>query len=56
MVDITKQETNKNVLIHVDNNTMKCKMEVLHGVINFDVERLVASLLGFDKQIYSKGK
>ena len=31
-------------------------MEVLHGVINFDVENSLASLLGFDKQIYSKGK
>ena len=56
MVDIIKQETNNNVLIQVDKNTMKCKMEVLHGVINFDVGNSVASLLGFDKQIYSKSK
>ena len=56
MVDIRKQETNNNVLIQVDKNTMKCKMEVLHVVNNFDVENSVASLLGFDKQIYSKGK
>ena len=31
-------------------------MEVKQGVINFDVENSVASLLGFDKQIYSRGK
>ena len=56
MADIIKQETNNNVIIQVDKNTMKCKMEVKHGVINFDVENSVASLLGFDKQIYSRGK
>ena len=56
MVDITKQETNDNVLTKVDKNTLKCKMEVLQGVINFDVENSVASLLGFDKQIYSRCK
>ena len=56
MADVIKQETNNNVLIQVDKNTMKYKMEVLHGVIIFDVENSVASLLGFDKQIYSRGK
>ena len=56
MADVIKQETNKNVLIQVDINTMKYKLEVLQGVINFDVENSVASLLGFDKQIYSRGK
>ena len=35
---------------------MKCKMEVLQCVINVDVKNSVASLLGFDKQIYSRGK
>ena len=35
---------------------MKCKVEVLQGDINFDVENSVASLLGFDKQIYSRSK
>ena len=55
MVDIIKQETNSNVSIE-DKNTMKCKREVLHGIIKFDVENSVASLLGFDKQIYLKNK
>ena len=35
---------------------MKCKMEVLQGVINFNVENSLASILGFDEQIYSRGK
>ena len=54
--DIMKQETNNDVIIQVDKNTMKCKMEVKQGVINLDVENSVSSLLGFDKQIYSRGK
>ena len=56
MADTIKKETNNNILIQAEKNTMKCKMEVLQGVINFDVENLVAPLLGFDKQIYSRGK
>ena len=56
MADIIEQETNKNVTIQVDKNTMKCKMEVKQGVINFHVENSVASLIRFDKQIYSRGK
>ena len=56
MADKIKQETNNNVIIQVAKNTMKWKMEVKQGVINFDVENSVASLLGFDKQIYSRGK
>ena len=42
IVDITKQETYNKILIHVDKNTMKCKLEVLQGDINFDVENSVA--------------
>ena len=55
IADIIKQETN-NVIIQVDKNTMKCKMEVKKGVFNFAVENSVSSLLGFDKQLYSRGK
>ena len=55
IADIIKQETYKNFLIQVDKNTMKRKMKVLQAVINFIVENSVASLLGFDKQIYSRG-
>ena len=56
IADIIKQETNNNVIIQVDKITMKCEMEVKQGVINFDVENSVALLLGFNKQIYSRGK
>ena len=56
IAEILKEETNGNVIIEPKKNTMKCKMEVLQGVIKFDVENSVASLLGFDKQIYSRGK
>ena len=56
MADIIKQETNNNVIIQVDKNTMKCKTEVEQGVINFDVENSAASLLKFDKQMFSRGK
>ena len=55
IADIIKQETNEKILIQVDKNTMKCKTEVLQGVINFNVQKSVASLLEFDKQIYSRG-
>ena len=56
IADIIKQETNNKILLQVDKNTMKCKMEVLQGVFNFNVENSVASVLGFDEQIYSRGK
>ena len=55
MADIIKQETNNNI-IQLDKNTMKCKIVVKQGVINFDVENSVASLLGFDNEIYSRVK
>ena len=51
-----KQKTKNNILIQVDKNTLKCKMEVLQGVINFNVENSVASLLRFRKIVYKKGK
>ena len=56
IADIIKQETNNKILLQVDKNTMKCKMEVLQGVFNFHVENSVASLLGFDEQTYSRSK
>ena len=32
-----------------DQNTMKCKMEIKQGVLSFDVENSIGSLLGFRK-------
>ena len=55
IADIIKQETNNNVLIQADKNTMKCKVEVIQDVISFDVDNSVGSLLGFDRKIYSTG-
>ena len=51
-----KQETNGNVIIEPDKNTMKCLMEMKQGAINFDVENSIASLLGFRKAVYKQGK
>ena len=56
IADIKKQETNNKILLQLDKNTIKSKMELLQGVINFNVENSVASLLGFDKHIYSRVK
>ena len=35
---------------------MKCLMEIKQGAINFDVEKSIASLLGFRKAVYKQGK
>ena len=56
LAELIKEATNGNVIIEPDKNTLKCKMEVQQGVIIFVVENSVASLLGFGKQIYSRGK
>ena len=55
IADVIKRETNKNVLMQADKNTMKCKIEVLQVVISFDVDNSVGLFLGFDRQIYSTG-
>ena len=35
---------------------MKSRMEIKQGALSFDVENSIASLLGFRKVIYKKGK
>ena len=50
------KETNGNVIIEPDKNTMKCLMEIKQGAINFDVENSIASLLGFREKVYDQGK
>ena len=35
---------------------MKCLVEIKHGTNSFDVQNSIASLLGFRKIIYKKGK
>ena len=56
IAELIKEETNGNVIIEIDKNTMKCLMEVKQGAINFDIENSIAPLLGFRKIVYNKGK
>ena len=56
IAEITKEETDGNVIIEPDKNTMKCLMEIKQGALSFDIENSIASLLGFKKIVYKKGK
>ena len=56
IAELIKGETNGNVIIEPDKNTMKGLMEIKQGAINFDVENSIASLLGFRKAVYKQGK
>ena len=40
IAQLKKEETNGNVIIEPDKNTMKCLMEIKQGANNFDVENL----------------
>ena len=55
IAELIKEETDGNVIIEPDKNTMKCLMEIKHGTISFDVENSIASLLGFRKAVYKQG-
>ena len=50
------KETDGNVTIEPDKNTMKCLMEIKQGARSFDIQNSLASLLGFRKIIYKKGR
>ena len=56
IAELIKEETDGNVIIEPDKNTMKCLMEIKQGAISFDIENSIASLLGFRKIVYKKGK
>ena len=56
IAELIKEETNGNVIIESDKNTMKSLMEVKQGATNFDIENSIAPLLGFRKAVYKKGK
>ena len=56
IAEVIKEETDGNVIIEPDKNTMKCLMEIKQGALSFDIENLLASLLGFRKIIYKKGR
>ena len=54
IAELIKEETNGNVIIEPDMNTMKRFMEIKQGAINFDIETSIAPLLGFRKIVYKQ--
>ena len=56
IAELIKEETDGNFIIEPDKSTMKCLMEIKQGAISFDIENSIASLLGFRKIVYKKGK
>ena len=56
IAELINEETDGNVIIEPDKNTMKCLMEIKQGALCFDIEISLASLLGFRKTIYKKGR
>ena len=56
IAELIKEETDGNVIIEPDKNTMKCLMEIKQGAISSDVENSIATLLGFRKIVYEQGK
>ena len=56
IAELIKEETNGNVIIEPDNNTMKCFMEMKQSAIIFDIKNSIAPLLGLRKIVYEQGK
>ena len=56
IAELLKEETNGNVKIESDKNTMKSLMEVKQSAINFDIENSIAPILGFRKIVNEQGK
>ena len=56
IAELTKEETNGNIIIESDKNTMKCLLEIKQGAINFDIENSIAPFLGFRKIVYKQLK
>ena len=54
IAELIKEETNGNVIIQSDKNTMKSLMEIKQGAINFDIENSIAPLLGLRKIVIKK--
>ena len=51
IAELIKEETNGNIIIETDKNTMKSLMEIKQGAINFDIENSTAPSLGFRKVV-----
>ena len=56
LAELIKEETDGNVIIEPDKNTMKCLLEIKQGALSFDIENSLASLLGFRKIIFKRGR
>ena len=56
IAELIKKETEGNVIIEHEKNTMKSIMEIKQGALSFDVENTIASLLGFRKVVYKQVK
>ena len=56
LAELIKEETDGNVIIEPDKNTMKCLIEIKQGALSINIENSLASLLGFRKIIYKKGR
>ena len=56
IAELTKEETNGNVSIEPDKNTIKCTMEIKQGSLNFDIENSITPLLGLRKIGYKQSK
>ena len=52
IAELRKEETNGKVIIEVDKNTMKYKLEIKQGALSFDIENPKRSLLGLRKVLY----
>ena len=56
IAELIKEETNGNIMIEPDKNTMESVMETKQGAIFFDKENSIAPLLGFRKIVFEQGK
>ena len=56
IAELIKEETDDNVIIEPDKNTMKCLMEIKQGALSFDITNSLASLLGFRKNFLKKSR
>ena len=54
IAELIKEETEGNVIIEPDKNTIKSLMEMKQGAISVDIENSIASLLGFRKIVSKK--
>ena len=52
IAELIKEETDGNVIIEPDKNTMKCLMKIKQGAISIDIKNSIASLRGFRKIAY----